>query len=63
MEKFKVKKGKFWYNFGNVGRHEHGKRDAQACTIGLSINEDPKLEKGRRRIAAPLDILCGPRVT
>jgi len=26
----------------------------------LSINEDPKLEKGRRRIAAPLDILCGP---
>jgi len=35
----------------------------QACTIGLSINEDPKLEKGRRRIAAPLDILCGPRVT
>ena len=25
-----------------------------------SINEDPKLEKGRRRIAAPLDILCGP---
>jgi len=34
----------------------------QAYTIGLSINEDPKLEKGRRRIAAPLDILCGPRV-
>jgi len=32
----------------------------QACTIGLSINEDPKLEKERRRIAAPLDILCGP---
>ena len=25
-----------------------------------SINEDPKLEKGRRRIAAPLNILCGP---
>jgi len=32
----------------------------QACTIGLSINKDPKLEKGRRRIAALLDILCGP---
>jgi len=32
----------------------------QAYTIELSINEDLKLEKGRRRIAAPLNILCGP---
>ena len=30
----------------------------QACTIGLSINEDLKLEKGkeRGRIAAPLEV-------
>ena len=29
--------------------HEHGKRVAQAYTIGLSINEDPKLEKGKEK--------------
>ena len=30
-------------------RHEHGKRDAQAYTIGLSINENLKLEKGKEK--------------
>jgi hypothetical protein len=27
----------------------HGKRVAQACTIGLSINENLKLEKGKEK--------------
>ena len=30
-------------------RHRHGKRVAQACTIGLSINENLKLEKGKEK--------------
>ena len=30
-------------------RHKHGKRVAQAYTIGLSINENLKLEKGKEK--------------
>jgi len=32
----------------------------QAYIIRLSINEDLKLEKGKERRAAPLEVLCGP---
>jgi hypothetical protein len=41
------------------------RRCMQACTIGLSINEDLKLEKGKEkeRQAAPLEVLCDPSVT
>ena len=44
-------------------RHEHGKRDAQAYIIGLSINEDPKLEKKKRRRVALLKVLYNCLVT
>src|SRR6202040_617816 len=30
-------------------RHRQGKRVVQACTIGLSINENLKLEKGKEK--------------
>ena len=40
-------------------------RDVQACTIGLSINENLKLEKGkeRGRTEAPLEVIYNPPVT
>jgi len=38
----------------------------QACTIGLSINEDLKLEKGKEKKSSTGQsrvLLCGPLVT
>ena len=40
----------------------HGKKVAQACTIGLPINEDLKLEKGKEKKSL-LDVLYGYLVT
>ena len=57
--------GSLNFDFRNTfaNHSKHGKEVAQACTIGLSINENLKLEKGKEKRAAPLKVMYNPLVT